>query len=214
MADIVRFDKADVLDRVLSDPNVQGPFMSFCATIAASAGTMVPLSLNSQEKVFAAIVTGHELGFSPMQACRSIYVVNGNVELKAAAMEALLERHGIRRKIVEWSANRCAIEMTRGDRVETFDYTMEEAVQAGDARSTKDGKPGMYEKRPKDMLYARCLSRGARKIAADILTGIYIEGELPPDPAPDALKTLSAVTSEAPAVVSVDAEFKKLSEGK
>lgn len=161
-----------VLKDVYTNTAVQVPFVAFCDELAKSAGTLIPSCYKSGASVMASILTGRELGFSPMQSLRMLFPINGVVGIYAQAMEALLEKHGIGRDIVEWTAEKCAIRFTRGARVITFDYTMAEAIQSEDAK-----KNPTYAKRPKDMLYARCMARGARKIAADILGGLYTEDE-------------------------------------
>lgn len=161
-----------VLKDVYTNTAVQVPFVAFCDELAKSAGTLIPSCYKSGASVMASILTGRELGFSPMQSLRMLFPINGVVGIYAQAMEALLEQHGIGRDIVEWTAEKCAIRFTRGERVITFDYTMAEAIQSEDAK-----KNPTYAKRPKDMLYARCMARGARKIAADILGGLYTEDE-------------------------------------
>jgi len=161
-----------VLKDVYTNTAVQVPFVAFCDELAKSAGTLIPACYKSGASVMASILTGRELGFSPMQSLRMLFPINGVVGIYAQAMEALLEKHGIGREIVEWTTEKCAIKFTRNGREMTFDYTMEEAKQSGDA-----AKNPSYQKRPKDMLYARCMARGARKIAADVLGGLYTEDE-------------------------------------
>ena len=155
-----------VLKDVYTNTAVQVPFVAFCDELSKSAGTLIPACYKSGASVMASILTGRELGFSPMQSLRMLFPINGVVGIYANAMEALLEKHGVGREIVEWTAEKCAIKFTRGDRSVTFDYTMEEARVSEDAKRNPS-----YQKRPKDMLYARCMARGARKIAADVLGG-------------------------------------------
>lgn len=171
--------RGDELDHIYTNTAAQGPFAAFCDELAKSAGTLIPACYKSGASVMAAMLTGRELGFSPMQSLRMLFPINGVVGIYAQGMEALLEKAGIERKVIDWTAERCEIEFTRGARVARFDYTMAEAVQSGDASKGKasDKSDNMYTKRPKDMLYARCMARGARKIAADILGGLYTEDE-------------------------------------
>lgn len=200
----------DDLANIYTSPERQGPFVAMCDELAKGAGSLIPAVYKNGAAVMAAMLTGRELGFGPMQSLRMLFPINGVVGIYSQAMEALLERAGIRRDIVEWTPTRCEIRFTRGDRTATFDYTMDEAVQSGDAK-----KNPSYEKRPKDMLYARCMARGARKIAADILGGLYVEEER------ETIQVIPATVSMGAEVVAqasttptdIDAAFAALSGG-
>jgi len=198
----------DDLANIYTSPERQGPFVAMCDELAKGAGSLIPAVYKNGAAVMAAMLTGRELGFGPMQSLRMLFPINGVVGIYSQAMEALLERAGIRRDIVEWTPTRCAIKFTRGDRTAEFDYTMDEAVQSGDAK-----KNPSYEKRPKDMLYARCMARGARKIAADILGGLYTEDER------ETIQVIPATVSMGAEVATtqaadIDAAFAALSDAK
>jgi len=197
----------DDLANIYTSPERQGPFVAMCDELAKGAGSLIPAVYKNGAAVMAAMLTGRELGFGPMQSLRMLFPINGVVGIYSQAMEALLERAGIRRDIVEWTPTRCAIKFTRGDRTAEFDYTMDEAVQSGDAK-----KNPSYEKRPKDMLYARCMARGARKIAADILGGLYTEDERETiQVIPATVSMGSEVVGQATQAADIDAAFAALS---
>lgn len=119
--------------------------------------------------VLMAMLTGRELGIGPMAALRLIYVVEGRPTLSATLQLALLRRAGHR--ITEDSASGERAQMTgrhalTGD-VITVDYTLAEAQAAGLV------KPGSaWAKYPKDMLYARCASRLARRLDSTAVAGM------------------------------------------
>ncbi len=56
---------------------------------------MAPKSLNTQDKVAVAILTGAEAGLSPMMAIRSVYVVNGAPAWISKAARALVMGSGL-----------------------------------------------------------------------------------------------------------------------
>jgi hypothetical protein len=109
-----------------------------------------------------------ELGFGPMASLRHIFVIDGKPALDSAMQLALLRRAGHRIEMVEETAERCAIKGTRPDGVTLeVDYTLEEAKHAGIASKAT------WTKYPKDMLWARCVSRYARRADAGATLGLY-----------------------------------------
>lgn len=119
-------------------------------------------------QVTAAIVTGRELGLSPMAALRSIDVINGTPALRAVALRGILLAFGHDIWVVEATNHRATVSGCRGgsDRVQTITWTMDDAKQRG-----LDGKPN-WRKQPRNMLIARATGDVARLVAADALLGI------------------------------------------
>ena len=121
-----------------------------------------------RDEVYAALLTGVELGLGPMASLRHIAVINGKPTLSAAMQLALLRRAGHRIEVIEQSPKRAAIKGTTpgGDTLEVS-YTIEEAQAAGLA-----GK-AVWKQYPSDMLWARCVTRYARRADAGATLGIY-----------------------------------------
>ena len=121
-----------------------------------------------QDEVYAALLTGMELGLGPMAAMRHISIIDGKPSLSAAMQLALLRRAGHRIEVVESTAERCAIVGSGPDlmRLEV-EYTIEEAKLAGLLGKTN------WKNYPKDMLWARCASRYARRADAGATLGLY-----------------------------------------
>ena len=144
-----------------------------------------------QDEVYAALLTGLELGLGPMASMRHISVIDGKPALSAAMQLALLRRAGHRIEVVEQTPTRCAIVGTgpHGDRLEVS-YTIEEAKHAGLA-----GKNN-WTKYPADMLWARCVSRYARRADAGATLGIYSPADW------DARDTVTLAPEEYAAVVT------------
>lgn len=119
-------------------------------------------------QVTAAIVTGRELGLSPMAALRSIDVINGTPALRAVALRAILLAHGHDIWVVEATNHRATVAGQRAgsDRVQSITWTMDDAKQRN-----LDGKPN-WRKQPRNMLIARATGDVARLVAADALLGI------------------------------------------
>lgn len=121
-----------------------------------------------QDEVYSALLTGLELGLGPMASMRHISVIDGKPALSAAMQLALLRKAGHRIEVKEQSPTRCAIVGTGPDGTKLeISYTIEEAKHAG-----LTGKNN-WTKYPADMLWARCVSRYARRADAGATLGIY-----------------------------------------
>jgi hypothetical protein len=85
-----------------------------------------------------------------------------------------MRRAGIKIEIVESTDEKCVIRGTRldGDHA-TVSYTLDDAKKAGLVKPS-----GGWVKNPKDMCFARAISRLARQIAPDVIGGCYVEGEI------------------------------------
>ena len=134
-----------------------------------SKTTFAPKDLRGhQDEVYAALLTGLELGLGPMASMRHISVIDGKPSLSAAMQLALLRRAGHRIEVVEESPTRCCLRGTGPDgTVLEVAYAIEEAKAAGLL-----GKAN-WRNYPADMLWARCVSRYARRADAGATLGLY-----------------------------------------
>lgn len=127
--------------------------------------------------VLVTLLSGRELGFSPLQSVRGIYVVEGKPTLAAEAMVALCKRHP---DVCEWfrlvesTPQRCTYETKRHGEPEPtrMTFTIEDAARAG-----VSGK-NVWKNYPAAMLRARCASGLARAVYPDLLFGVYDPEEL------------------------------------
>ncbi len=119
------------------------------------------------EGVLGAVWYGKELGWSPVIACRYIDVIQGQPSVNAAGLQALAERAGGTIKTLELTDKICRVKITRGTHEDEFEYTWADATQA--QLTGKDN----WKKMPKDMLYARAVSRGVRRMFQDVIGGLY-----------------------------------------
>lgn len=141
-------------------------------------GQLMPRALQGNPaNVLLVLMTGRELGLSPMQAIRSIHVIDGKGVASADILVALCKR---RRdvcqffRMVESTDTRAVYETHRvGEPQPTkMTFTMEEAKAAGVA-----GKDN-WKKWPAAMLRARCSAALARAVYPDLCAGIYDPDEL------------------------------------
>jgi len=122
------------------------------------------------------MLLARELGISPMLAISGgINNIQGKFEISARLMNQLIRKNGHELKVKIINDNLCTIWGKRRDTGEEMEitYHMEEARAAGLI------KPGSaWTKTPQDMLFARCISRMARRLTPDCIGGCYVEGEL------------------------------------
>jgi hypothetical protein len=144
---------------------------------------LLPASIKNAEQALVIAQFGRELGFAPMQSFSSIYVVKGRPSLSTAAMSALLRKAGIKwktikdyEKIVDKDGKLLDIETVirfyRDGIEDDIKFTMQEANTAGLVTTSE-----VWKKYPKIMLYWRCFSIGARRIASDCIMGLYTTEE-------------------------------------
>jgi len=130
-------------------------------------------NVGSPAGAFAVVQLGHEIGLSPMQALNNIDVIKGKLAMNAKTMLALMIRSGIKYEILEISPELCRMRFIRGDMETECSYSIEEAREAGLVKPDSG-----WAKYPADMLFARCVSRASRRIAPDVIQGLYTPEEL------------------------------------
>lgn len=150
----------------------------------------LPAHVKSVEDAFTIAQMGKELGFPTMQAFHYIVPIQGKLSLSAKAIGAILRRGGIKFKTIEDGVyvypdsetttyakegaidRRTTIVFTRDGEEEAVSFCWSDATAMG--LITKDN----WKKMAKEMLWARCLSKGANRVAADMLLGLYSTDEL------------------------------------
>jgi hypothetical protein len=130
----------------------------------------------------AALLTGQELGLSPMASLRSIDVIppgSGSPALRAAALRGLVQHHGHDIWIVESTQTRAVVRGVRAgtDIVQESVWTLDRAKRLR-VRGYADPN-GSWQRQPGVMLVARATAEVARWIASDVLLGLpYIAEEI------------------------------------
>ena len=126
--------------------------------------------------IFSIMLLAREIGVSPILAIAGgINNVNGKFEISARTMNQLIRQRGHKIMIKVSNDQLCTIWAQRKDTGEEMEvsYHIEEAARSGLVR---EGSP--WKKVPSDMLFARAISRLARRGFPDCIGGCYIEGEL------------------------------------
>ncbi len=127
------------------------------------------------EGVFAIIQKARSIGLNPLDALNGgMYFVQGKVELAAGTMNQMIRKfnHSIT-KDKRSDETICILHGKRADNGDTWmeSFSIEDAKKAGIYRN-------QWIKYPKDMLFARALSRLARQLFPDVIKGCYVEGEI------------------------------------
>lgn len=121
---------------------------------------------------FAIVQYGAELGIPPMLSLQNINLINGKPACNAQLIVALAQGNGVTYKIIKSDSTECRIMFYRNGNSLESSFTIEEAKKAGLA-----GKDN-WQKFPADMLFARAITRGVRRIAPDAIMGLYTADEL------------------------------------
>jgi hypothetical protein len=157
--------------------------LSLAATLIKSG--LLPASVKTPEAAVVIIMTGRELGLLPLQALRSISVVEGKPTLSADLLLALAYKSGhcTGYEILELTDEKCVVQIARNGIVKPpYSYTIEEARKAGLAN-----RPN-WQRHTKAMLRARATAAACRAYFPDVVLGLYT---------PDELDDLSPVPAEA-----------------
>lgn len=172
---------------------------------------VLPKSTDTVAKCVAVAKLGEErFGWGPMDSVTKIVIIEGNIELKASTMMELMQLRAVEEGGYvmprERSLERAAIAVRRPGWPEefVFEYTKEDAVRAGLwGKVSRKGNPLPWSSHPRDMLWARCVSRVSRGAYADVTGGAYAMGEI--DSARKAMKDPAA--SVAAVVTQIDEEY-------
>ncbi len=127
------------------------------------------------ENIFMIGLAARELGIPLTQALNSgIWNIQGKIEISARLLNSLIRRNGHSIRVIEQNADRCVLEGVRydnGDRC-TAGFSVEDAKVAG-----LMGK-ATWRAHLEDMLWARAISRLARRLFPDVVGTAYVEGEI------------------------------------
>ena len=139
-------------------------------------------NVQNEHGAFAICQYGKELGVGPMTSLQTMAIIKGKICMGAQVMLSLACGKGVRYKVVKDTATESEVEFTReGFSPYLSSFTMEDAKRAGVYRQDSG-----WDKYPKDMLYWRAVTRGLRRIAPDVILGLYAKEEIEDAPALEA----------------------------
>lgn len=154
--------------------NGLGEVFRLASALARARGFVPKAYVGQPEAIAAAVLTGIELGIGPMEALRSLHVVDGKPCMAADFMLARAIRAGVRPQWLRSDAKEARIRLTRaGFEPMELAFTIEEAK--GAKLTNKDN----WQRYPAAMLRARCVSAAMRAFCPDVLgSGIYTPEEM------------------------------------
>jgi hypothetical protein len=144
------------------------------------------------------IQAGKELGFAPVQSMMGIHIIKGKVSLSSNLMAAAIKRSGkYTYRHEKFDEKVCHLKFYEGGTfIGDSVFTMDDAKTAGLTGSDN------YKKFPRNMLFSRALSNGAKWYCPDIFGGpIYTPdelGELVDGETGEVITTTSVVVAESP----------------
>lgn len=150
--------------------------MVFQTMAKAAVESKMYKGIGEQAGVMMIMLAAREIGIPPMQALNGgISIIGGKAEISARMMSALIRKAGHEIKIKECTDDVCTLIGKRSDTGETQEssFSIADAQKAG---LVKVG--GGWTKWPKDMCFARALSRLARQLFSDVIGIGYVEGEI------------------------------------
>lgn len=107
------------------------------------------------------VMAGQELGVAPMTALTQIDVVEGKIRLSAQLMASIIKRSpDWDYKLIELTDKECRIRFFHNG--QPAEPTPDEVFTWQDAVRAKLTDKPVYSRYPRNMLFARCLSNGAR----------------------------------------------------
>lgn len=134
---------------------------------------LVPRALQAKpHDILVTLITGRELGLSPMQSVRGMHVIEGKAVMSADTMAGLVMSHSDvceYLRLVESTEKLALYETKRKGAPEPvrLAFTIEDAARAG--LTGKDN----WKKYPAAMLRARALSSICRAVYPDFVAGVY-----------------------------------------
>lgn len=143
-------------------------------TVLAQSGYFSDAKQAAQAAV--KVMAGEEVGLGPVASMTGIHIVQGKVTLGANIIAALVRRHpDYDYEVSEHTDQACEIRFTyRGKPAGTSRFTMDDAAKAGLTKNPT------WKAHPRNMLFARAMSNGAKWYAPDVSAGapLYTPDEL------------------------------------
>ena len=125
--------------------------------------------------IFAIVEKARSIGVNPLDGLNGgMYFVDGKVELSAAMMNQLIRQAG--HSVTKDKRSDDTVCILHGKRADNGD-TWSESFSIADAKLANIYR-NTWLKYPRDMLFARALSRLARQLYPDVIKGCYVEGEI------------------------------------
>lgn len=154
-------------------------------------------------KAIVKIMLGQSMGIGPVESMMGVNIIQGRPALAANLIAAKVKGSGkYDYRIVEQTDIECVIHFfQKGEFVGQASFTMDDARKAGLTEKTT------WKQYPSDMLFARAISRGARRFCPDAFGGtvVYTPEEMGAEVDPESGQVLKSPV--LPQSESTDGEF-------
>lgn len=147
---------------------------AFCAGLMGSQSDKT----TAIARAVVAIQYGAEVGLGPMSSIQGINVIQGKPAMGAGMIATLVKRSGrYNYRVTKHTNDCCTIQFTEnGEPCGESTFTMQDAVTAGLTKNP------LWKTVPKNMVFARAMSNGAKWYCGDIFSGsVYTPEELDPE---------------------------------
>jgi hypothetical protein len=126
------------------------------------------------------VMAGQELGFAPIASMTGVYIVKGKVSLSANLIAAAIKRSGrYNFRVRKHDATVCEVEFFECDKLGNKESIGFSSFSIEEARAAKLTDSATWKSFPRNMLYARAISNGAKWHCPDVFGGpIYTPDEL------------------------------------
>lgn len=127
------------------------------------------------------IMLGREMGLSPALAIQNLYVVHGRATLNSGTIAAMIKKHpNYNYRVIEHTSASCSIKFYEQYESDSWLEIGVSTFTIDDARTAGLVKPdSSWAKYPRNMLFARALTNGARWYTPDVFGGpIYTPDEI------------------------------------
>jgi len=139
--------------------------------------------ITSPARAFMVLLQGQEMGAGPASALRNIRYSDGNLIMQAGIVGATIKRSEKYDYVVKSHTDEeCVLEFVdkkSGEVLGESKFTMEDAEKADLLVSNKGNQTLNWKRYPRNMLFARALTNGARWFCPDVFGGsVYTPDEL------------------------------------
>jgi len=128
--------------------------------------------LQNPEQAVAVIEYGREIGVPPMQSLQMMAVIKGKLCMQSQLMLALARKKDCDIKILVQNDNLCRIDFIRNGVSHEVEFTYKEAQALNLAHKEN------WKMQTGNMLFWRCISKGVKRHASDLILGAYLIEEI------------------------------------
>lgn len=150
------------------------------ALVAAQSKMFLNKDITNENKAMALIMIGREMGLGPAASIRGIFLIDGVPNISSRVMAGLIKASGDwDYKTLQWTDKVAEIQFLQSGghgkwdpQTPTSVFTLEDAKRAG----LLDKKGGVWQKYPRNLLWARALTNGFGIFCPHLANGMPVYG--------------------------------------